>query len=71
MQKTIISLIIIAINKKQRLTHPTGSQLKYNVVYLKECLKDRVKNNMLDIMKSKEFDRDIFGLTIKLFKWCD
>jgi hypothetical protein len=46
-----------------------GSQQKYNAVYLKECLKDRTKNNMLEIMKSKDFDRDIFGLTIKMFKW--
>jgi hypothetical protein len=71
MQKTVISLIITAITKKQKLIHPNGSQLKYNPVYLKECLKDRTKNNILDIMKSRDFDRDIFGLTIKLFKWYD
>jgi hypothetical protein len=71
MQKTVISLIISAINKSQRLIHPSGAKLKYSPQYLKECLKDRKNNNMLEVMRSKEFDKDIFGLTIRLFKWFD
>ncbi len=71
MQKTVISLIISAINKSQRLIHPTGMKLRYNPQFLKECLKDRKTNNMLEVMRSKEFDKDIFGLAIRLFKWYD
>ncbi len=26
---------------------------------------------MLEVMRSKEFDKDIFGLAIRLFKWYD
>lgn len=39
---------------------------------MKECLKDRERNNILDIMKSSEdFDNDLFELAIKLFRWYD
>ena len=71
MQKTVISLIISAITRYQKLQHPSGIKMKYNPQFLKECLKDKQKNNMLEVMRSKEFDKDIFGLAIRLFKWYD
>jgi|LauGreDrversion4_2_1035121.scaffolds.fasta_scaffold974392_2 hypothetical protein len=71
MQKTVISLIMTAISRCQVLVHPAGFKLKHNAQYLKECLKDRKNNNILEVMRSKEFDKDIFGLTIRLFKWYD
>ncbi len=41
MQKTVISLIISAITRYQKLEHPSGIKMKYNPQFLKECLKDK------------------------------
>ena len=38
---------------------------------MKECLKDSEHTNFLEIMASREFDRDIFALSIRMFKWYD
>lgn len=75
LQKTLCSLIILSIERKQRLVNRSAvygrNQVKYNPAFLKECLLDREHNNILEIMKSPEFDVDYFGLTIKLFRWYD
>jgi len=34
-------------------------------------MKDRINNNVLEIIQSAEFEADLFGLTIKLYKWYD
>lgn len=34
-------------------------------------MKDRTNNNVLEIIQSAEFEADLFGLTIKLYKWYD
>ena len=73
MQKTVCSLIICAIEKKQKLKVKSAAYtlapVKYNPKFLRDCMLDRSQNNFLEIMNSPEFDSDLFGLTIKLFKW--
>ena len=32
-------------------------------------MKDKSRLNMLEVMASRDFDRDIFALAIRLFKW--
>ena len=66
MLKTMCSIIMVVVSRGRRITG-----VKYNPAYLKECLKDHSKFNMLEIMSSREFDRDIFALVIRLFRWYD